>query len=248
MDLYIHHRSSTNHMATAVQIPVYGDIKVQAHPDFPNLYGTGRLEATQIVSTGGVQSLVTNVTSATTLAAHDVILANATSGAITLTLPAVVAASAGVASTIGTRYYIRKSDATTNAITIAPNGTDTIDGVNASITLNVQNQFVILLASAAGAWITADYGFRQNIYTMTATGTIPAYADVVLVNSAGAATVTLPAHVSGRKLTVKSIGAGAITISPTSGTIDGAGTASLAAQYDVYQLISNGTNWFILGA
>ncbi len=42
--------------------------------------------------------------------------------------------------------------AATNNITVTPNGTDTIDGVNASITINENAAARMLISDGAAAW------------------------------------------------------------------------------------------------
>lgn len=71
--------------------------------------------------------------------------ANATSAAITITLPA--------AATVGSGWVvqIRKSDASTNLVTIARSGTDTINGA-ISLPLAVQHQSFILFSLGGTSW------------------------------------------------------------------------------------------------
>lgn len=73
-----------------------------------------------------------------------VIFANATSGNVTITLPA--------ASTVsGYQFVIKRIDASTNTCSVAPNGTDDIDGVNASVTLNIQYTSITVVSNGS-AW------------------------------------------------------------------------------------------------
>lgn len=64
----------------------------------------------------------------------------------------------------------------------------------------------------------------------------------------GGFTVTLPAVVANEQVIVKKIdsGAGNITISPASGTIDGQSTVVINMQYQSFTLVSDGTNWFVI--
>lgn len=72
---------------------------------------------------------------------------------------------------------------------------------------------------------------------------------LLVLNSSSAATVTLPQPgvtewVSGEfELSIASIGAGAVTLSPASSTIDGQSSLTLN-QYDGIKLQSGGVNWF----
>lgn len=65
---------------------------------------------------------IRTITASATLGANDyTVLANAASGAVTVTLPA--------ASTVtGQTFHVKKIDATANAVTLDGNGAETIDG------------------------------------------------------------------------------------------------------------------------
>jgi hypothetical protein len=49
-------------------------------------------------------------------------------------------------------FIVKKSDANARNIAITPNGTDTIDGVNAAVNISVQNDGIELVDAATGAW------------------------------------------------------------------------------------------------
>jgi hypothetical protein len=86
----------------------------------------------------------TKTSSYTVTATDTVIFANATTGAVTITLPAA-------ASFTGYRFYVKRIDSTTtNAVTIGRTGTDTIDG-QTSISLDVQYMSVMLVSNGS-AW------------------------------------------------------------------------------------------------
>jgi hypothetical protein len=73
--------------------------------------------------------------------------------------------------------------------------------------------------------------------------------DVVLASASGGAWVlTLPAVTAGRWVTVKKTdaSANAITVTPASGTIDGAATYPITTQWLSRDFISDGTDWFIV--
>jgi hypothetical protein len=76
------------------------------------------------------------------------VLAVDTTSAKTINLPAPGAGDAG-------KVFLIKdasNNASVNNITVAPNGTDTIDGVNASIVLNSNNAAVHCIVVAANKW------------------------------------------------------------------------------------------------
>lgn len=73
-----------------------------------------------------------------------------------------------------------------------------------------------------------------------------------LVNTGTAIALSLPAATAGQWVVVKdATGAGAgtnnITITPASGTIDGAGTLVLSTNRAKTTLVNDGTNWFVVG-
>jgi hypothetical protein len=72
------------------------------------------------------------------------ILTDATAGAITISLP-------DASSLSGKTYIIKKTDSSSNAVTIDPNGSQTIDGVT-TYTLSTQYKYVTVQAYG-GSWL-----------------------------------------------------------------------------------------------
>ncbi len=128
---------------------------VAANPGFITFYnantGPGSREVMRIISgnvgirttspnsvlhvAGSLALPITTITSTTTLnETHYTILADATSGVITINLPT----ASGIAGRI---YIIKKIDSTTNAVIIDPYGSETIDGAT-TYSLTSQNQVV----------------------------------------------------------------------------------------------------------
>lgn len=93
----------------------------------------------------------------------------------------------------------------------------------------------------------------QSVVTKTTTYTATSSDLVILVTSAGAWTLTLPAAagVTGQILVIKKTdaAANAVTIDGHGGElIDGAATnAEIDAQYDCLILLCDGTGWHIIG-
>lgn len=91
-------------------------------------------------------------------------------------------------------------------------------------------------------------GFKQAYVTKT--GAYTATNDDYIIDcTSGTFTVTLPASSgrTGRILIIKNSGTGIITVDGNgSETIDGNTTYSLNLQYDVIQIVSDGTNWKII--
>lgn len=93
----------------------------------------------------------------------------------------------------------------------------------------------------------------EVVATKTATSTVNDNTDVIFVNPAAAATITIAnaANLSaGEKIVIKDTSGAAstnnITVSPAGGTIDGAATAVINTNYGTLTLISDGTNYFIV--
>lgn len=74
-------------------------------------------------------------------------------------------------------------------------------------------------------------------------------SDINLVTGgAGGLTVTLPSAATGKIVVVKKVdsGAGAVTVSAGSATVDGTASKVLYYQYESLTFVSDGTNWFIV--
>lgn len=110
---------------------------------------------------------------------------------------------------------------------------------------------VTLGASAGTAVHQLNGGVRHTVRSISGATTLDTTTTdyIVLANSSSAAfTVTLPAATSGRKIIIKDSGGSAqtnnITVSPASGTIDGAASFVINNNYQSIDLVSDGTNWF----
>jgi hypothetical protein len=91
------------------------------------------------------QVVLASVTATGSVAAGtDFEVIDATSGAVTRTLPAASAIS-------GRRIIFKKTDSGSNAVTIARAGSDTIDG-GTSATIDFQYQSITLVSNGVSAW------------------------------------------------------------------------------------------------
>ena len=77
--------------------------------------------------------------------------------------------------------------------------------------------------------------------------------DFVVINASGACTVYLPtaSQNPGARKAIKRTGAGTVTVSPMTGDsaqIDGAATYSLPVANKFVEVISDGSNWWIIGS
>lgn len=121
-------------MATAVTYS--GDVTVQAHPSFPNLYGTGQITAEGFIH-GAFRTIT--VTAQTLLATDDVVLVSA-GGATTTTLLSTAAT--------GKRFIIKNIGA--GAATISA-GAGTIDGAG-TYSLGTQYDQATFLHVGSNVW------------------------------------------------------------------------------------------------
>lgn len=89
------------------------------------------------------------------------------------------------------------------------------------------------LISAKSAAYTAQTSQNETIEVTCSTAIVP---------------ITLPVTVAGRKYNIKKMDATAygVTITPTSGTIDGVASLTISTQYQAFSVISDGTNYEIV--
>lgn len=93
---------------------------------------------------------------------------------------------------------------------------------------------------------------RKDIVSVTTVSTNITLSnqDNIVLATGGAAgiTVNLPSPLAGKIFNIKKVdaGVGVITISPTSGTIDGAASKTVTSQYDSLTITSDGINFFII--
>lgn len=105
----------------------------------------------------------------------------------------------------------------------------------------------------ANSTVQIDGSVAMAIRTVATNTTATATDNTILANtSAGALTITLPAptNFAGRIYTIKKIGNGgidnALTITPTSATIDGGSSYIIYNDWTFVTLQTDGTNWFII--
>ena len=190
---------------------------------------------------------------------YDLVACDVSGGAFAVTLPTAPADQTVVGVVLVTSATSPGATAATTILTVATGGSDVFSkaggGTTASIVLTNQQETYVYNASG-GIW-TNGLGRlpRASIppnKTVAPTATYTAIAgDIVLATAgAGGFTVTLPAVTKNAQVLVKKVdsGAGTITVSPASGTIDGAASLALVVQYDLCLLVANGTNWLNLTA
>lgn len=87
-------------------------------------------------------TVVTKVGDYTVTLSDDVILSDASAGAVTITLP-------GADSAVNHRFYIKKIDSSANTVTVDGAGSDTIDG-GATAVLTAENESITIVSDGTG--------------------------------------------------------------------------------------------------
>lgn len=145
-------RDYTNQIGTATipwtQVSKAGsnltDIATRNHNDLTNIFGGGTSDYYHLTSSQQASiSALTTISSLTTLSASSgYVLCNAGSGAFVVNLPAASARK---------RLHLKKIDASANAITVTPNGADTIEGA-ATYLLNAQYKSITIYSDGTSTW------------------------------------------------------------------------------------------------
>jgi hypothetical protein len=157
--------------------------------------------------------------------------------------------------------HIDSSSATQTVIDI-PDATPTVRGVvnhTSGQTFGGYKDFRDSLAVGLPLGNTANSTFQvngsisSNITKVAANYTVASTDNTVLADAtSGAITITLPnpGTISGRIYTIKKIGTGgidnALTITPTSGTIDGGANYIIYNDWTFVCLQTDGTNWYVI--
>jgi hypothetical protein len=106
----------------------------------------------------------------------------------------------------------------------------------------------VLTSDATGnaTWQAAPGSY--NIVSKSANYTAVDHDYILMNNPSAPVTVTLPAAVKGAMVCVKKVAAGTndITISPQSGSIDGAASDTISLQWQSKDYLSDGTNWYLI--
>lgn len=103
------------------------------------------IDSQLLVASNWVNRVVTTADTATVSDSKKILLCNATGGAFSETLP--LAATAGDGFTIA----IKKTDSSSNAVTVTRSGSDTIDN-STTIVLNSQNESIQLVSDGISSW------------------------------------------------------------------------------------------------
>jgi len=123
----------------------------------------------------GKLASVAKTTTYVATATDGIILCDASGGAFTVTLPTAV----GIA---GKYYLVKKTDTSSNAVTVDGNGTETIDAVLSKY-LRTYLDYVIVYSDGANWNVLGETQFRR----------IPEYRNLVITNTVATATITATA-------------------------------------------------------
>ncbi len=125
-------------MADRIALPIFKD----------DTQETFRLRLMVLLQSMVITTTNTITASATIPSNPTVILANATSGAITVTLPRAANMRNGT-------FFIKKIDTSANAVTVAGGGTDTIDGAATNV-LAAAYKAIFICSDGATWWILSS--------------------------------------------------------------------------------------------
>lgn len=110
---------------------------------------TGASDANLVKGAHYALTTVSDGTTPYTVLGTDTFLAgNGSSGNVTANLPASLGDG---------KLYIFKNASASRTFVIHPNGTDTIEGVNANVTLSLQNQALAIVSTASGVWVEVQF-------------------------------------------------------------------------------------------
>lgn len=114
-------------------------LQIDQHAQSLGSYSQPAGPVAPIISNNSVRTVST--TPYTAHLADETLLCNATSAAITVNLPSAVAIK-------GKRYFVKKTDASVNAVTLDPSSTQTIDGASTHA-LSTQYARVVIVSDGA---------------------------------------------------------------------------------------------------
>jgi hypothetical protein len=177
---------------------------------------------------------------------HSVHLVSSFGGALTVKLPKA-------SNAVGVMMVVKKTDSSTNVITVAEDGGNGPDG--RSYFLGAENDFLQVLSNGAEWFVISSNRAPGNTRFYDGSGTydIDMAVDTYLLSSfGGALTARLPpanaAIAVGRTVTIKKtdVSSNVITVTEYGGSgPDGFGQP-LNAQYKAITVVSNGAQWYIV--
>jgi hypothetical protein len=140
----------------------------------------------------------------------------------------------------------------TGAVTITNTGVQSFNGATGAVGISAGSGITITQSGTTFtiASTASGGGISRSIYNVTGATTAGSAAntDYVYNGTSGPYAITMPTAVSNtNRYTVKNSGVGAISIYTTSSqTIDGVTFYNLSKQYSAIDLLSDGSNWFVV--
>lgn len=139
----------------------------------------------------------------------------------------------------------------TNADAGSASANQILTGTGASLLMAAGSSALLVYDNTATNWrvVGGSGSGSLTVATASGSGTMGATADVLLINSASAAAITLPAVSSGKLIRIKDKGGLAstanITLSGASGAlVDGQSSLVMTLNYQAINLVSDGTDWW----
>lgn len=217
----------------------YGMVTIVSDQEANKWLTTGSNSLTDILT-----SVTTVTTTYTALDSDEIIIADASGGAFTVTLPAV----SGVPD--GKEYTVIKSDTSTNLVTIDGNGSETINDDTTKAIGNRYGSITMKADVTGGKWLmTGTTSSAHTLYprrSVTSTGNILASDYAVIADATAAAiTLTLPALSTvpdGKKFHIKRVdNVNLVTVEGSGGTerIDASTSQALPSQHDSITIIAD---------
>ena len=126
-----------------------------------------------------------------------------------------------------------------------------LTGTGGAVTISNNASIELIYNASNSRWMAVgSAGGNARVSSVSSNTVLTIVNDVVLASaSGGAVNITLPSPVSGKIITVKKTDSSAniVSILPSaSETIDGTSLKAIVGQYDAVQVVSDGTNWFII--
>ena len=126
-----------------------------------------------------------------------------------------------------------------------------LTGTGGAVTISNNASIELIYNTSNSRWMAVgSAGGNARVSTVSSNTVLTVINDIVLASaSGGSITVTLATPTSGKIFTIKKTDSTSnlVTILPSaSETIDGTSAKALTGQYDAIQLVSDGTNWFII--
>jgi len=137
--------------------------------------------------------------------------------------------------TLGTAAALDVGTSATNVVQL--DGSARLPAVDGSQLTNLPSAGIPALTSASPT--SSPYNISTSL----------GFMEVYLLNPSVALTVNIPSAAtatSGYRYNIKNLSANTVTVTPSSGTIDGSANFALGVQNSSLTLVSDGSNWFVI--